>query len=169
MPISHLRVTTKIDTKLIVRNWRKINKTPLYRSAAMVRKEAVASLKITKKGIHSKPGNPPFVRSTGSPLRKMFITLDLKTGIASVGPKAFRKRNAVPTLLERGGTVKRKVFVKRQRSKIWSALFGKKARRVQKFQKVLYKPRPYMRPALARVLNRIPREWQDALKRATPK
>lgn len=97
----------------------------LSKFGAYVRQRARTSIRKRKK--ISEPGKPP--SSHAGELKKLiFFAYDSGTRSVVVGPALF-KRGGVPSLLEYGGTIVRK-------------LKGGAVRRL------VYRPRPYMSPAL---------------------
>jgi hypothetical protein len=101
------------------RTVRKGIKTGLHQTAALIRKEARESIRISKKP--SLPGRPPHAR-TRAGLREINYHVEGERG-AYVGPRKFRRRSRlnkpIPHVHEKGATVidrgrpGRRAFVKR--------------------------------------------------------
>lgn len=91
----------------------------------------------------SKPGSPPL--SHNGLLKKIFFAYDEKANSVVVGPIKLNAKSSgiAPGLLERGGSVDKKL----------------KKRTVV----AVYKPRPYMGPALDRTRDKIPEAFKDIL------
>jgi len=119
----------------------------LARGGAFIRRTARNSIRRRK--TPSTPGQPP-TNQTGTLKKLLFFGYDRSTSSVVVGPALFAGRKSPdgptpPTLtLEAGGT-----FYRQRRDAL-------EARRIE--------PRPYMGPALAANLSKLPPLWKDVLK-----
>lgn len=96
----------------------------------------------------SKPGEPP--RSITKLLRRfIFFAWDQSTQSVVIGPAQLNKSTGAPKTLEYGGKT--------------SLVFTRSSsnNRIYQFRRRIYiKPRPYMRPALAKTITQMDRFWK---------
>jgi hypothetical protein len=112
----------------------------LSRFGAFVRTRARTSIRPRKAA--SRPGQPPSSHE-GSLRRLILFAYDRARRSVVVGPAAFR-RGAAPALLEYGGTA--------------PAPPGRR-------RPAIYRARPYMAPALAAELPRLPALWRNSVRK----
>lgn len=172
------------DREKIIRAMEKKTRLALSRGGAIVMREARKSIKeaaIYKRGSRrngapgvvtgmrvSKPGEPPFSR-TG--LLKDFILFDADRSISSgwtvvVGPKLINKPTGAPRILEFGGFVNNKAgYVRMKAGRDEKGRFQPDRFVRLPERRVHVAARPYMAPALQRMLERgrLPEMWQNAV------
>ena len=132
------------DRAKVIRATDKASRAALSKAGAFIRQSARTSIR-PRKGT-SPPGSPPYSH-TGDLRRRILFGYDASSKSVVVGPLRFKKGEA-PPLLEFGGRVKR------------ITRGGKKVTAV-------YKPRPFMGPALEREAPKLPRMWQNSVKAET--
>lgn len=113
----------------------------LSKFGAFVRTRSQRSIR-PRKAV-SEPGQPPSSHE-GSLRRLILFAFDAPRKSVVIGPVPFRKGEA-PALLEHGGVVKR-------------------AMKDGGVKTLVYRPRPYMRPAFAAELPRVPQLFKDAIR-----
>lgn len=145
----------------------------LSRFGAFVRRAAQTSMRYRTKG-NSAPGSPPFAhkskrlaalkrmkraRHNGALLREfLFFAYDPGSKSVVVGPVGFKSRGGtpVPELHEKGGTVSangRVMLVKNKPGRDARGKFVSAGERLVRLTGAIkYPPRPFMRPALDRML-----------------
>jgi hypothetical protein len=124
-------------TKAVSRSERRV----LSKFGAFVRRGAKSSIR--KRKSVSQPGRPP--SSHTGLLRKMiFFVYEPSRSSVVIGPIELNRGTDAPRLLEHGGQV-----VRRQ---------GKQRTRM------VYRPRPFMGPALERELPKLPAMWRDSVR-----
>ena len=116
----------------------------LSKAGAFVRQRAKTSMR--KRRGTSRPGQPPFAHE-GSLRRMVLFGYDPRTKSVVVGPVGFRRGKA-PSVLEFGGRAK----VVRRRG-------GKRTK-----QAVRIAARPYMRPALEKEAQNLPKVWRNSVR-----
>lgn len=135
----------------------------LSKAGAYIRQSAKTSMR-KKKG-PSPPGKPPHAHA-GTLRRLMFFAYDRNRKSVVVGPLKFRKGEA-PRRLEFGATFNSRPRMVRMTKPVGSDQKGRflsRGDRVLIQGRVTIKPRPYMRPAMARELPKLPRRWSGAVK-----
>jgi len=122
----------------------------LSRFGAFVRKTARDSIRPGKRP--SRPGQPPKDR-TGTLKRFIWFGYDPAAKTVVIGPAYLRRQSVggdvAPGTLEHGARVLRRV---------------PRGKRSQKVVSANYQARPYMAPALAKELPKLPAMWQDSVK-----
>lgn len=114
----------------------------LAKFGAFVRRRAKSSLRYGK-GV-SKPGRPPIVHGTKSPLRELiYFSYDPVRKSVVIGPAMGGKKNDAPDVLEHGGTAV-------------IAIDGRKRIHIQ--------PRPFMEPAFEEELGKVNGNFLNILK-----
>jgi len=122
----------------------------LSKGGAFIRQTARGSMRRGKKP--SKPGSPP-KSHVGTLKELLFFAYDLSSESTVVGPefantpgRRYRPvSSTVPAILEEGGEVS--IFVRKTGT--WTT--------------ATIEPRPYMAPALAKNLSKLPAPWRDAV------
>lgn len=164
--IATIRGTVVFDRKVVSRNWRKINESPLKKAGLLVRKIARGSIRVRKGDKPSPRGSPPRSRAPGKPLKMIFSVPDSFATKTLVGFVGFNK-NRVPTpaVHEHGLRARRKVFApeETQRRSKRTGRFKRK-RKVAVTKIVHYPERETMEPALEKARPQIPKFWKDSLK-----
>jgi hypothetical protein len=146
----------------------------MSRGGAFVRTDAKGSLRYaTKKRAVSKPGNPPIVhrgdtkiggRSVSLLKEMIFFAYDPSTRSVVVGPTAInsaakfirRGQKTVPQILEEGGEIKVVEVFHRGQWKRASIVGAAKARNLpQRVRSAKIAPRPFMVPAMNRVVPKL--------------
>ncbi len=117
----------------------------LSRFGAFVRQVARGSMRRTTHNKSSKPGQPPYAH-VGLLKKLLFFGYDTQSKSVAIGPEPLSSQNDAP-LLEYGGTAVR------QRTDTGKRYLA------------TYKERPFMRPALAKELPKLPPMWRDSVKR----
>lgn len=142
----------------------KARRRALSRAGAYIRTSARTSIR--KRKSYSAPGRPP--HSHEGSLRKLILFgYDRRTDSVVVGPVGFR-RSVVPNLLEFGGKVrnKRRRVVRANASSVGATgrIAAGNRRVIEAGEELNYEPRPYMRPALDREKDRIPKAWKNSIR-----
>lgn len=101
----------------------------------------------------SEPGHPPYSQ-TGILKNFIFFNYDERTDSVVIGPAKVLRRNApdTPRTLEVGGTAR------------ISRLRHRRGRLKREKRKVNIAPRPYMGPAMAANLDKVPSVWANSVK-----
>lgn len=164
------------DRKIIKRNWKVINESPLKKAGLVVRKVARQSIRRGKtiktvlpknKRKPSPAGRPPKSWKSGkTPPFKMIYSVPEKLGTSVVvGMIGFGKASGstmpVPGLMEHGGTARRRVFVKAGQRRTKKGRFGRIFRKPV-VRSVRYPERAFMNPALKKVRTKLPHYWKGA-------
>lgn len=158
------------DRSIIRSNWNAINRTPLQRSANLVRLIARRSIKRRKSRlVHSKPGSPPYSHYPGkTPPFKQIFNFPINFGSGQIiGMVGTGSSPAVPGLHEHGGRAARWIR-NRGRGKQPRNIRGQFAHFNQPrflHRVVRYPKRPFMMPALAKVKSQIPKFWINSFNR----
>jgi len=146
--------TMFFDKAPVIRAVNAAHRRNLARAGALVRVTARRSIRKRKKT--SQPGQPPSSH-TGHLRNLIFFGYDQAHRTVVVGPRPYKQRGNRQTgaqVLEYGGRI---------RARRWQA-----ARRGQRagWQNQIwnYRPRPYMRPALAKTQDQIAEIWRDSVK-----
>lgn len=138
----------------------------LARLGAYVRRAAQTSMRRRKTGV-SQPGEPPFAKS-GELRDLLFFSYDPLTKSVVVGPLGF-KGSPVPHLHEFGGSVPadgRVVYLRNSPGRDASGRFvSSGTRRVVLQGMVRYPARPFMAPALERVLPKFAEAFRGTVSR----
>lgn len=138
----------------------------LSRLGAYVRRAAQTSMRRRKNGV-SPPGSPPFAKA-GDVRDKLFFSYDPVTKSVISGPLGYRK-SVVPHLHEFGGSVNgdgRVLLLKNSPGRDATGRFvSKGVRRVVLKGRVHYPPRPFMRPALEKVLPKFASAFRGSVTR----
>lgn len=129
------------DTNAVRKATSKAERKVLNRFGAMVRTTAKRSIrKATKRTRQSEPGDPP--RSHTAYLKRgIFYGFDIESRSVVVGPVKSKSGN-IPEALEYGGTTKQK----------------------KTGDTIDIEPRPFMGPALDKMLPKLPALWKDSVK-----
>ena len=120
-----------------------VKRRALMRAGAFIRTAARSSIRRAKK--ISAPGKPPHSHA-GHLKRLLFFSYSRTDDTVIIGPARFRKGEA-PNLLERGGTVMRR---------------GESGR----IRRMVYRPRPFMGPAMKKGLDDFWAKTSDPAMRA---
>jgi hypothetical protein len=90
----------------VVKRLRAKSRKVLYKQGAYLRKAMQRSMRYaTKKKQHSSPGQPPLAHRQNPLLRKLItFAVDESAGRVICGPKKFGDGQAVPQLLDKGGS-----------------------------------------------------------------
>lgn len=138
----------------------------LSRLGAYVRRAAQTSMRRRKRGV-SEPGQPPFAKS-GEMRDLLFFSYDPLTRSVVVGPLGFRG-SPVPHLHEFGGSVPadgRVLYLKNSPGRDASGQFVTAGvRRVVLAGMVHYPKRPFMAPALEKVLPKFAEAFRGTVTR----
>lgn len=156
------------DRSIFKRNWSRMNQTPLQRAGVKVMLNARQSIRrvqaLTPKGKPtkpSKPGRPPKSRSPGDPFKRIFTVPDKFGTSQIVGPVGFGSKGVpVPAIHEHGLKVLRSVIERRQRRNRLGQYATVSRKRVKKL--VQYPERPFMVPALNKVIPQLPMLWRSS-------
>lgn len=169
------------DRKAVTDAMEKSNAKALSKAGAFIRRRAQSSLR-RRKSV-SEPGSPPSVHSTDriATLKNILFFYDSSAGRLVVGPVGLNQRQqswitmgniTVPQLHEFGD-----VMVIREWSwnggRTWTRQdlrFRHTSRKrkevynwIERRRRAVYKPRPFMAPALAAELENIPKAWQGSM------
>jgi hypothetical protein len=107
---------------------------------------------------YSRPGQPPTVRGSSSPLKRLlFAAYDTRTESGVAGNTPLNGSGGAQVVLEKGGNVTitstRNVYRSGQRV------------RVKETKQARIAPRPFMAPAFRTGIERVPQEFRDILHR----
>jgi hypothetical protein len=130
------------DRKAVTDAMDKASKKALSKAGAFIRQTAKSSMRKRKKA--SAPGSPPSVH-VGTLKKLLYFAYDPAQRSVVIGPQAFAKGEAGP-LNEFGGRALRR------------------DRRTRQKHTVTYPPRPFMAPALAKELPKLPSRWANSVK-----
>ena len=170
----------QFDRKIIKRKWSKLNKGPIARAGILLAMKArgmIRSGKTSKKSgkrLPSKPKQPPKSWAPGQPFKQIFSAPNFTQTTATVGMVGFGGITPVPELHEKGGTVKRKVWVERSvfkhkhTRKTHGRFAQKRVIRTQVTKSIRYPPRPFMSRALDKMIaqGKLPSMWQGSISKA---
>lgn len=150
------------DRRVVKIRWRRIAESPAKKAGLLVRKIAIRSIRRdrTKSGNRpSKPGKPPRTRAPGDPIRRIYSVPEMMGTRVMVGPLGFGDPNPVPELQELGGV--RTGYFRRRSGVMQRDQRGKFLKQKLLYQRatVRFPQRPYMRPALAKVVPKLPAMW----------
>ena len=160
------------DRKKVIDAVDKATRRVLSRFGAYVRQAARTSIKKRKQP--SPPGRPP-AGHTGLLRRFIFFAFEPQRRDVVIGPARLHQvsftrsgrpvRGTVPEVLEYGGRVR--LLVGKRYDGSWARVDLRRRRRYRqtRMMSVRIAARPYMRPALARELPRLPGMWKDSIKR----
>jgi hypothetical protein len=151
------------DRQAVMNPMDRVRRHVLSRAGAVVRVIARRSMKqVGPDAPPSAPGTPP--RSRKGLLKKfLYYVYDPTTEGVIVGPALLSGRRSipVPALHEHGGTAR--VTAREVR---WRTEQGQRVKEITKRRVVTsYPRRPYMQPALEKVIPRMPEFWRDVLNR----
>jgi len=137
----------------------------LSRAGAFIRQTAKTSIR-RRKGV-SLPGSPPHSH-TGLLKKFIFFGYDPRSDSVVVGPEKLPKRDDVPNTLEFGGikTARKEMVVRvgqPGRDEKGRFTLGKR-QRIKKGARLVYRPRPYMGPAMKKELPKFPRLWRNSIR-----
>lgn len=152
----------------------------LSKAGAFIRRDARSNTRKAKKT--SQPGESPRGK-TGLLRKNIFFSYDPASRSVLVGPARLNGTDGeVPRLLEEGGEVERRFFLiaedggpaetdagTRRRNRNARGRFTNvrvRSSRKAKPRRVRYEPRPYMQPAFAKTLPRVPEFFRDSVRRA---
>jgi hypothetical protein len=130
------------DRQKVVDAMDKASKAALSKAGAFIRQTARSSMRKRKRA--SEPGKPPSVH-VGTLKKLLYFAYDPAQRSVVIGPQKFAKGEAGP-LNEFGGRAVRR------------------DRRTRQKRTVTYVPRPFMAPALAKELPKLPARWANSLK-----
>lgn len=136
-PIIGIKYSQFFDRKTVIDAVESAERKQLSKAGAFVRIRARRSIR--KRKSVSKPGKPP-TSQTGEYRRTILFGYDRRAGSVVIGPSANFGGSGVPSLLEFGGTARRR------------------GRRVR------YLPRPHMRPALEAEAPKFPSLFKNAVR-----
>ncbi len=162
-----LRGHANFDRGVIKIRWRKMAESPAKKAGLLVRRIAIRSIRRdrTKGGNRpSRPGKPPRTRSPGDPLRRIYsVPQNLGTSVI-VGPIGFGAARPVTSLHEKGG-YRTGVFMRRSgvTTRNASGRFQKQ-KFVRRHATIRYAARPFMKPALQKVIPKLPFMYAGSLK-----
>lgn len=122
----------------------------LSKAGAFVRKAARDSMRRSPNP--SAPGRPPNRHENPLLYRRLFFAYDPSARSVVIGPEGLTGSNA-PNTLEFGGTV---VVPARRRGGDSGRIVSSRAAKVD--------PRPYMGPALAKELPKLPEPWANSIR-----
>ena len=122
---------------------------------------------------YSRPGDPPFVRSPDSLLRRfLYYAFDGSRGSVIIGPARTDKPTGAPAALEWGGVATLRVYKpgKVIGTRRWGNRSGSGTRVIRARGRLVQEQRPiaarpYMRPAFGRGLAQLRQQWKDVLHR----
>lgn len=172
---AHPRIT--FDERVIYKNWNAMNRGPVAKAGNTVRKIAVRSIKLRADPYeHSAVGSPPHAHDIdyAVPRFKMIYSVPDHFGTrAVVGMEGLygKYEQGAPHLQEYGGTAYRSFTYMekyRRRSKV-TGKYIKSGRRFKHYSGIVsLPPRPFMRPALRKAIDRgyLPHFWANSLDRA---
>ncbi len=136
------------DSKLIIDAMGRVQAEALQKTASFIATTAKRSMKkSTKKARHSKPGTPPKSK-TGGLKNSIRFAYDETTRTVVIGPIKLNGRSEGAKALESGGSATVKTWSKKRKS--FQSKVGQ------------YDPRPFMRPALLKEIQKIPQHLFDA-------
>jgi hypothetical protein len=142
-----LKTAAFFDAAAILTRLDPAKRAALSRGGAFIRRTAKTSIRRRK--TPSTPGQPP-TNQTGTLKKLLLFGWDPTTASVVIGPALFEGRRSPntpkppPLTLEIGGTIYR--------------------RRRDGLEPTRLAPRPYMAPALAKNLDRLPNHWNNVLK-----
>lgn len=151
------------DTKAVEAATTRAERRFLSRFGAFVRREARQSIR-TRKAV-SDPGKPPTNR-TGDLKRNIFFAFDPERRSVVIGPVLLPgKRGNAPELLEHGGQARGEgmMTVTEAPGRGAGGRFVSRKRKVRVQGTMTYKARPFMRPAFAKELPKLPAMMQDSI------
>jgi len=169
MPGVNLKVRVKFQLKFneLLEKERKKSERALFKAGAFIRKDARRSIK--KRKASSLPGKPPTFRNTDSQSYKgRYVSRKQAKEIEERGGVVVRRKG-------QGGILRRSIFFAVNKAK-HSTVVGPTRFAVGPIGNVLehggelrgrkYKPRPFMRPALAKAINtdKLSTFWKNLLK-----
>jgi hypothetical protein len=148
-----VKVSQFFDRPGVLRYLSKKEAKYLSRAGGTIRLTAKRSIR-KRKGI-SKPGSPPSSHE-GSLKRFLFYGLDKTNGSVVIGPSAIMRQSSGTekrgaSLLEFGGWTRRK-----------KTRYDRKGQRYKVIERLHYKARPFMQPALEKIEPRLPQMFADA-------
>ncbi|MCP4594500.1 MAG: hypothetical protein GY842_27530 [bacterium] len=141
------------------------NRRALSKVGAFIRQRAKTSIR-KRKGA-APPGRPPHSH-TGLLRRFIFFGYDPRKESVVIGPARLNRGTRAPHTLEFGGNVvtKRALLVRvgdTGRDRRGRFKRGKR-RLVKKGTKLIYKPRPFMGPALEKERPKLPKLWANSVR-----
>jgi hypothetical protein len=145
----------------------KATRQVLSKFGAFVRRRARTSMR-KKKG-NSPPGSPPYVQ-TGLLKQFLFFAFDPDKKSVVIGPALLNgtKQKGTAERLEYGGTLAgngRVAYITNQVGRDQAGRFTSGGvTRVELNGTLTYRPRPFMRPALAAELPGLPAMWRDSVR-----
>lgn len=159
-----------LDRSVIRKKW-KFNRGPLGRAGAWLMRTARKSIRRRKnRNIHSPVGTPPYSHKPGAlpPFKQIFFQPNNFNMTVTVGMVGYPgKGKPVPGLHEHGRHATRKIFKavgRRQLKRKFKVprMGGIVTKRVA--QGVQYPPRPFMHPALLKIIPQLPKFWTNSLR-----
>lgn len=118
---------------------------------------AISKNSIKRRKRASKPGEAP-TSWTGLLKRMIFFVVEPIRRSVIVGPAKLNKGTSAPSVLEYGG------MTSVPGDPVWKTREGKRVLEPGKLRDVEIKPRPYMGPAFAKGLEKMPASWRDSIK-----
>jgi hypothetical protein len=158
------------DRKKVVDAVHKANRKALSKAGAFVRQRAKTSMR-RRKGTSSPPGVPPYAH-VGLIRKFLFFSYDQAGQSVVVGPARINRPSAgrytTPELHEYGGSVPgngRVIWITQAVGRDTKGKFVSRGKKRVKLDGTLrYEPRPFMRPALAAELPKLPPLWRDSVR-----
>jgi hypothetical protein len=154
--MARIKVRTKFDKRKLVKKAKEGSFRSLGHAAASIRLAARGSIRRSKNP--SAPGRPPHTR-TGVLKRSIIYAIENKDA-AYIGPAETEGWGAIAQIgeiHEFGGTNKR--YIAKKRAKFLGRMGEKKSMAIKRYPK-----RPFMRPALEKRKDRIPRHWKNSIR-----
>ncbi len=153
------------DRPKVQRATDKARRRVLSRAGAFIRQTARTSIR-KRKGT-SPPGSPPYSH-VGLLRRLILFGYDERTDSVVVGPVKLNKQSDAPHTLEFGGTtVARRTMLVRVgdtgRDRRGRFTRGKR-QLVKAGTRLVYKPRPFMGPAMQKELPQFPELWRNSIR-----
>lgn len=157
------------DRTKVIRSIDRARAKSLSKAGAFVMTRSRRSIRTTKDGNYSKPGQPPKQRGTKSFRGRNFnksilFGYDKRSGSVVIGPIGD-SRSKIPATLEYGGseTTRRDRYIV---VKGRTSTGKRKTRRIPKGTKITNRPRPYMGPALREEIaaGSIPKAFRNSVR-----
>lgn len=152
------------DRTAVINAVDKAKRQVLSKAGAFVRRTAKGLIR-SRKSV-SKPFRPP-TSWTGLLKQFIFFGYDASTGSVVIGPVKLNRKGEVPNLLEFGGTVKSRRF-RRFRAQAGRDRRGRYTQgdivEIAEGTSMTYQPRPYMGPALAENVTKLPPLWAGSVR-----
>jgi hypothetical protein len=152
------------DAPKVIKALEGARRKALAKAGAFIRSDARRSLRRAKGP--SAPGRPPHSHNQQLLKRWLLFAYDPTPGSVFIGPvRLSDKPDETPELMEHGGFASN-----RKRRLIVVPGTGRRGRKrralLRQGQRLAYKPRPFMQPALLKNVPKLPALWRDSI---TPK